>query len=191
MTKGDSPVYLLRHGQSEFNVHFAQTRIDPGIEDPALTELGRAQARAAAGVLAPRGLSRIVASPYRRTLETAAVLAEVLGLRVEIDSLVRERCWFVCDVGTPASTLRTLWPGIDFERLGERWWPARGESEAQLAARCGVFASRLHRATDWGETVYVSHWGFIRGLTGLAVGNGTVVELRPGPDASVVHTPEA
>ena len=39
---------LLRHGQSEFNVHFAKTRIDPGIEDPALTEIGRAQARAAA-----------------------------------------------------------------------------------------------------------------------------------------------
>lgn len=183
-------MYLLRHGQSEFNVQFARTRIDPGIEDPALTELGRAQARAAAEVLAARGLTRIVASPYRRTLETAAVLAEALGLAIEIDSLVRERCWFVCDVGTPASRLRSLWPAIDFERLGERWWPARGESEAQLAARCGVFASRLHRATDWGETVYVSHWGFIRGLTGLAVGNGTVVELRPGPDASVVHAPE-
>ena len=53
-----------------------------------------------------------------------------------------------------------------------------------------MFASRLHRATDWGETVYVSHWGFIRGLTGLAVGNGTVVELGPGPAASVVHAPE-
>ena len=86
--------------------------------------------------------------------------------------------------------LRAQWPPLDFDRLGERWWPAAGESEAQLAARCGVFASRLHRATDWGETVYVSHWGFIRGLTGLAVGNGTVVELRPGPDASVVHAPE-
>ncbi|MEQ9334087.1 histidine phosphatase family protein [Thalassobaculum sp.] len=183
-------MYLLRHGQSEFNVHFAATRIDPGIEDPALTEIGRDQARAAAEALSTRGLTRIVASPYRRTLETASVLAERLGLPVEIDSLVRERCWFVCDVGTPASLLRTQWPTLDFDRLGERWWPAQGESEAQLAARCGVFASRLHRATDWGETVYVSHWGFIRGLTGLAVGNGTVVELRPGPDASVVHAPE-
>lgn len=185
-------MYLLRHGQSEFNVHFTRTRIDPGIEDPAVTELGRDQARSAAGALAARGgIARIVASPYRRTLETAAVVAEVLELPVEIDSLVRERCWFVCDIGTPASRLQALWPAIDFGRLGERWWPAGGESEAQLSARCGVFASRLHRATDWGETVYVSHWGFIRGVTGLAVGNGTLVELRPGPDASVVHVPEA
>ena len=183
-------MYLLRHGQSEFNVHFARTRIDPGIEDPALTDSGLDQARAAATMLRPRGITRLVASPYRRTLETAAIVAEVLGLPIEIDSLVRERCWFACDVGTPASQLRTLWPGIDFDRLGERWWPSQGETEAQLSNRCGVFASRLHRATDWGETVYVSHWGFIRGLTGLAVGNGTVVELRPGPDASVVHAPE-
>jgi broad specificity phosphatase PhoE len=183
-------MYFVRHGQSEFNVHFAKTRIDPGIEDPALTELGRRQARSVAAALAPRGPVRIVASPYRRTLETAAILAEALGLPVEVDALVRERCWFACDIGTPASTLRTLWPHLDFDRLGERWWPAHGESEAQLSARCGVFASRLHRATDWGETVYVSHWGFIRGLTGLTVGNGTVVEIRPGPDASVVHSPE-
>ena len=168
-------MYLLRHGQSEFNVHFSKTRIDPGIEDPALTDLGRAQAGAAAAALAPRGLTRIVASPYRRTLETAAIVADALGLPIEIDSLVRERCWFACDIGTPTSQLRKLWPGIDFDRLGERWWPANGESEAQLSGRCGVFASRMHRATDWGETVYVSHLGFIRGLTGLAVGNGTVV----------------
>lgn len=183
-------MYLLRHGQSEFNVHFARTRIDPGIEDPALTELGREQAHAAALALASRGVGQIVASPYRRTLETAAILAEVLGLPVDIDPLVRERCWFVCDVGTPASRLRQLWPDLDFDRLAERWWPAGGETERQLDARCQAFAGRLHRAVGWGETVYVSHWGFIRGLTGLAVGNGTLVELRRGPDAVVVHTPE-
>ena len=34
---------LLRHGQSEFNLHYTATRIDPGIEDPRLTPLGHAQ----------------------------------------------------------------------------------------------------------------------------------------------------
>ena len=82
-------MFLLRHGQSEFNVHFAKSRIDPGIEDPALTELGHAQAKAAAVALGARGLTRIVASPYRRTLETASVLADSLGLPIEIDSLIR------------------------------------------------------------------------------------------------------
>ena len=43
---------LLRHGQSEFNVAFNATRVDPGIPDPRLTEEGRRQARAAAVALA-------------------------------------------------------------------------------------------------------------------------------------------
>ena len=31
---------LLRHGQSEFNLHFIATRRDPGIVDPHLIEFG-------------------------------------------------------------------------------------------------------------------------------------------------------
>jgi len=36
-------MFLLRHGQSYFNLHFNQTRVDPGIEDPELTPLGRSR----------------------------------------------------------------------------------------------------------------------------------------------------
>ena len=35
---------LLRHCQSEFNLHFTRTRCDPGIVDPALTAEGLIQA---------------------------------------------------------------------------------------------------------------------------------------------------
>ena len=45
-------MYLLRHGQSYFNLHFSETRVDPGIEDPELTPLGVEQAVAAAQQLA-------------------------------------------------------------------------------------------------------------------------------------------
>ena len=43
---------LLRHGQSEFNLHFSVTRRDPGIIDPRLTPLGHQQAEDAARALA-------------------------------------------------------------------------------------------------------------------------------------------
>ena len=43
---------LLRHGQSEFNLHYTATRTDPGIPDPRLTPLGHQQAQAAAEALA-------------------------------------------------------------------------------------------------------------------------------------------
>ena len=184
-------MYLLRHGQSEFNVHFSKTRVDPGIEDPALTPLGRSQAVEAAEHLAGLPIRRIVASPYRRALQTAMAVAERLMIEIEIDPLIRERCWFVCDVGTPAAQLRQDWPHIDFGDLPDRWWPEAGESEDELDARCRAFADRLDSATGWGETVYVSHWGFIRGLTGHTVANGTLVALAPQAEATVVHVPTA
>ncbi|MDP9095062.1 MAG: histidine phosphatase family protein, partial [Pseudomonadota bacterium] len=55
---------LLRHGQSEFNLHFSRTKVDPGIEDPQLTTLGLTQAEQAAAALAGLGLRRVVVSPY-------------------------------------------------------------------------------------------------------------------------------
>jgi len=185
-------MYLLRHGQSEFNVHFAQTRVDPGIEDPALTDLGRQQAEMAARHVAEAGLPvrEVVASPYTRTLQTAEAVAALLGLPITIDPLVRERCWFACDIGTPTSRLRDAWPAIDFGALSEVWWPRGGETPAQLDARCAAFALRMSRAASWHDTLYVTHWGFIRGLTGLTVGNGTLVALARGGQASVVHSPE-
>ena len=45
-------MFLLRHGQSYFNLHFNRTRMDPGIEDPELTPLGVEQAAGAAAALA-------------------------------------------------------------------------------------------------------------------------------------------
>ena len=75
---------LIRHGQSEFNLHFSATRIDPGIPDPKLTPLGEAQAEAAAETLASAGITRIIASPYTRAMQTAAPFARRLGLTVTI-----------------------------------------------------------------------------------------------------------
>ncbi|MCR9071036.1 MAG: histidine phosphatase family protein [Alphaproteobacteria bacterium] len=199
-------MYLLRHGESEFNVHFSKTRIDPGIEDPALTDAGHAQAAAAAEHLVDRGIRRIVASPYRRALQTAAIVAERMGLGIEIEPLVRERCWFVCDIGTPASRLKADWPAISFDGLPERWWPEIGENEEELGVRCLAFRDKLAIAESWHDTVFVTHWAFIRGLTGLTVPNCTLLALDrshvvgPGPEespgdlplgATIVHTSQS
>ena len=39
------------------------------------------------------------------------------------------------------------------------------------------------------DLVIVSHWGFIKSLTGLSVENGTVVEYFPDGSNSVVYKP--
>ena len=71
---------LLRHGQSEFNLHFGATRVDPGVVDARLTELGHAQAAEAAQRLRGEGIRRIIVSPYTRALQTVAPAPTALGV---------------------------------------------------------------------------------------------------------------
>ncbi len=173
---------LIRHGQSHFNVVYSETGVDPGIVDPGLTEKGQRQAEAAAQALADHDVQRILASPYSRTLHTAEIIAEHLGLSVVIEPLVRERCFFVCDQGSPRSEISARWPGFEFGELPERWWPEPEETEEEIQARCTAFRSAMALAEDWRHVAVVSHWGFIRGLTGREVTNGTLLRFDPTAD---------
>ena len=171
---------LVRHGESHFNVHFNVTREDPGIVDPGLTETGRAQALAAAGEIAQQDrVQRILASPYRRTLETADIIAAELGLPVTIESEIRERAYFTCDIGSPRSELLAGWPHFEFGELPERWWPELNETEEEIDARGRRFQAAMAARDDWTDHLIVTHWGFIRALTGQTVTNGTVLSFDP------------
>lgn len=83
--------YLLRHGETDLNLQ----GVLQGSIDAPLNDTGRAQARAAAGALAGRGIRRIVASPQKRARHTADIVAQVLGLAVEEHPDLRERDWGV------------------------------------------------------------------------------------------------
>lgn len=168
---------LARHAESEWNRHYSRTRIDPGIPDPALTEAGRGQAQELARQLAAAGVGRLVASPYRRALETATIVAQALDLRITIEPLVRERCVFSCDLGTPRSALAELWPELDFSHLEELWWGRPAETEASLGRRCVAFRAKTDRLADRRQVAVITHWGFIRALTGREVTNATLVRL--------------
>jgi broad specificity phosphatase PhoE len=176
---------LLRHGQSEFNVVYSRARVDPGIPDPRLTPDGRRQAAEAAARLGPHRLERLVSSPYTRALETATIVAEALGLAIEIEPLVREHCLFHCDIGSPRSALEGRWPGVDFSRIEERWWPNLDESEEALAARGQDFRRRMAGREDWQRTAVITHWGFIRALTGLTVPNGHLLRFDPHSGSAI------
>jgi broad specificity phosphatase PhoE len=175
---------LVRHGQSEFNAAFSVTRIDPGIPDPKLTEEGRRQAVQAAEMLRGAGVRRLIASPYRRALETATIIADSLGLEVTIDALVRERAAFHCDIGTSPVALRTMFPRYRFDHLEDPWWHDHvgtgiAETEEALAARGVAFRTAMAAVTDWAEVAVVTHWGFIRTLTGKPVTNCEIVRIDP------------
>jgi glucosyl-3-phosphoglycerate phosphatase len=174
---------LLRHGQSEFNLLVNATRRDPGIEDARLTEYGHHQAELAALKLADEPITRIIASPYTRALQTAEPLARRLGLKVEILPIVRERFGLACDIGSPRSRLTSAWPAHDFSHIEEKWWPDEHETPDAVTGRATSFRMQMREHLNWRETVVISHWGFILCITGQNIANGEMIRCDPtGPN---------
>ena len=170
---------LVRHAQSEWNHHFSKTRIDPDIRDPSLTDLGRQQATGLIEQLADLGVTELVASPYRRNLETASIIADALDLPVSVNALVRERCFFSCDIGSDPDVLKETWPTVDFAGLEKGWWGEPPESEEEIAIRCDLFRDNHVDLLQRHDVAIISHWGFIRTFTGREVENATIVHVGP------------
>jgi glucosyl-3-phosphoglycerate phosphatase len=172
-------MFLLRHGQSYFNLHFNRTGIDPGIPDPELTALGREQAHAAAQKLSGAALTRIIVSPYTRTLQTAQPFLHTHEAPFHIMHEVRERAAYTCDVGTSPGLLAERFPHHDFSHLPPRWWPEGLETEAATVGRADAFRASMACSEDSDTTLLVSHWAFILALTGRSVRNGELLEYDP------------
>jgi glucosyl-3-phosphoglycerate phosphatase len=179
---------LIRHGQSEFNVAFGRDRIDPGITDAPLTELGRRQALEAASAIAARRdeepVEWLICSPYTRALQTAAIIGEVLDLPISVNPLIRELSAFACDIGTPLTHLLGRYPAHDFEQvIDEIWWHQHDrdgrEPETALHERCHAFVETLARRDNWSTVAVVTHWGVIRALTGEGVENCEMKRCNP------------
>ena len=116
-------VHLLRHGEVHNPERVLYGRL-PGFH---LSERGRAQALASATWLADTFGDRIVhlrSSPLERARETAAPLAERLGLEpvlddrlVEADNHLQGR-----RAGTPADLLRTVMTSAAYAHSPLRMW---------------------------------------------------------------------
>jgi broad specificity phosphatase PhoE len=172
-------MFLLRHGQSYFNLHFSKHGVDPGIEDPELTPLGIEQAAAAAKHMAHVALTRIIVSPFTRALQTAQPLVAAHEVPVNVMHEVRERAIFVCDIGSPPQVLEARFPHHDFAHLPSQWWHAGGETAAETVNRATAFRALMAARDDSATTLLVSHWAFILALTGVSLANGELLEYDP------------
>ena len=150
-----SRLYLLRHGQTEFNL---QRRVQGHCDSP-LTELGVAQAHAAGAWLAAQGprLGRIFSSPLGRALATAEVAREELaaaGLpapQVEsVDGLI-ERSYGPFEGGPASDVPAELWdPGETLVAFG-------GEGSVALRERIVTTLTGLMRSSGEQAVLAVSH----------------------------------
>jgi len=159
---------MLRHGQTNYN---AGSRMQGQLESE-LTDLGRAQAVAAAEVLAKRQPLLIVSSDLRRAYDTAVALGERTGLTVHVDTRLRETHlgdWQGLthqEVDANAPGARLAW------RDDATWAPHGGESRIDVADRSVPLVAELVAAErEWGmedpdrPVVLVAHGGLIAALT--------------------------
>ncbi|MFG2374406.1 bifunctional RNase H/acid phosphatase [Streptomyces sp. NPDC048504] len=161
---------LLRHGETPLT---PQKRFSgSGGTDPSLSPVGQDQATRAATALAARGtIQHIIASPLARTRETAAAVADRLGLDVTIEEGLRET-----DFGA--------WEGLTFGEVRERYpedlttWLADptaqptggGESFADTATRIAATRDKLTAAYAGRTVLLVTHVTPIKTFVQLALG---------------------
>ena len=140
-------LYLIRHAQSQNNALPEEERV----EDPGLTELGRQQAEHLGDWIPALKLTRLITSPFRRTLMTAEPIRRATSLipEVRIDLHEQGGCYsghdFSAKVGRPGMTRREIeaeFAGFqvadDIDRAG--WWQSK-PYETWEAAR--IRAARL------------------------------------------------
>ena len=113
-------LYLLRHGQTEFNVK----KLVQGRCDSPLTSLGRQQAQAAAAWLKANGVvpDKVISSPLGRAMDTASrVACELLGPDAAAEPCegIIERCYGSFEEGPHDALPTDVWdPGEDLVPFG-------------------------------------------------------------------------
>lgn len=152
-------IYLIRHGQAEAGWNAQQ--------DPGLSDLGRQQAQAAALALSERGPLPLIASPLRRTRETAHEF-EMLWRR---PAVVDER---VAEIPSPGMTLAER--GEWLRTLSRRRWTDLGEVVQTWRKR--TLECLLEISQD---TVVVSHFMIINAVVGWTRGEERIVCCQPLP----------
>jgi probable phosphoglycerate mutase len=176
--------HLLRHGQTE---HTPERRFS-GRNDLPLSRTGRAEAKAAAARAAELGIEFVVASPLRRTRETAEIVAATLGLPVAFDEdLVEldfgdiEGLTFEEAAGKHPLTARRFLEDVTVAAPG-------GESVADVGTRVSRARRRI-LSTHAGRTVLVvSHVTPIKLLLAAGLGVGEEVVHRVFLEAASLCT---
>lgn len=158
---------IWRHGRTAWNA----THRFQGQTDIPLDEIGHAQAAEAAGALARLRPTRIVSSDLRRARDTAAALAALTGLKVNLDRGLRE-------------TFAGEWEGLTRSELEARFaddlaqWgvradlrPGGGETRLEVADRMVIAVTTALAEVAPGDTVVVAtHGGAARAAIGRLLG---------------------
>ena len=105
-TEKATTIYLIRHGETVLTP-FKKFSGD-GPLNPELTEIGLAQAEKVAAAVAKLNPEVIIASPLKRTTQTAEAVSRATGLPITF-----EEAWIECSFG--------IWDGLSIEEVKEKY----------------------------------------------------------------------
>ena len=160
---------LLRHGETP---HTAEKRFSGSTgTDPELSEVGLRQAAAVAERLAASGgVDVVVASPMRRTRQTADAVAKALGAKVREVDAFRE-CAFGEWEGLTYDEVRQGWPeALDAWRGDVKVAPPGGESFDDVRKRVVRARDQVLARYPRQSVLVVSHVTPIKVLVADALG---------------------
>ena len=164
MTSPNSPirVVLWRHGQTDWNV---ENRFQ-GHSDIPLNKVGHYQASEAAQVLAALRPDRIISSDLIRAQETAAALAALTDITVEINPNLRETDGGLWE-GKLASENRATHGELfaNWYEGGDEPAGVTGERRSDVAKRA-VAVIEKETTNFSGTIVFVTHGGTVRSVLG-------------------------
>lgn len=184
---------LVRHGVTEHTER--KVFSGSGGTDPQLTDTGRDQAkRAGEWIRAVGGVDAVVASPLRRTRETAGIIAGALGLEVDIEAGIAEVAF-------------GDWEGFTFAEIMDQWpddlkrWldstaiaPPQGEAIDAVRERVLETRDRLMDQHAGKTVVVVSHVTPIKLLVADALGAPITsifrMELAPASVTTIQWWPD-
>jgi probable phosphoglycerate mutase len=169
---GSTELVLVRHGES------APARFDrpypyrDGHGDPELAPQGREQARKLADRFQHDHFDAIYVTTLRRTAETAAPLAERLGLVPKVEPDLREVHLGEWEGGLLRKHVAEGHPLVAEMNRKQRWDVIPGaETPEHLAERVGAGIRRIAAAHPDQRVLVVAHGGVIGQVLAMATGS--------------------
>lgn len=154
-------IYLVRHGQKL-----------PHAGDPGLTEIGLKQARETGEYLRQFPITKIIASPYKRTVETAEQICNVLSLQHTLHNALVERMNWE-DQGITRQKFLQEWIKATNNR---EYIPKYGDSSLATGHRIHQLVTKI--SADGDHVVLVTHGGAILDYLRNVFGDEQMAVLR-------------
>jgi broad specificity phosphatase PhoE len=166
MAEDKRRIFLIRHGETEFN----RLGVFRGRYEVDLNDVGRRQAGEIAEALKSEGIDFLLASPLRRAMETAGIIAEALGVACGVDEAFNN-----INLGS--------WQGVpkadvmrDYPELWRQWVSEpeelrvpNGETVDEVRARAFRRLEALMEE-DTGDFGIVTHRSVLKGLAAAILG---------------------